>query len=133
MSFTSEIRDFSKARLRTTTTNVTRMDGSKWVETRPSDQHGYVVSRSPGDTRGTEYGYVVDVAPDLQIGWILPNLLLGQWTSDYFTKVTDTAALCDTSRYSGYRLGGRVCSLVGCRHGGRSSTLANMVLQPVAN
>ena len=78
MSFTSEIKAFSKARLRTTVTNVTRMDGSKWVETRPSEQHGYVVCRSPGYSCGAEYGYVVDVAPDLQIGWILPNLLLGQ-------------------------------------------------------
>jgi len=79
MSFTSEIRDFPRARLRTTVTNVTRLDGSKWVETRPSDQHGYVVCRSPGDSCGAEYGYVADVAPDLQIGWILPNLLLGRY------------------------------------------------------
>jgi len=77
MSFTSEIRDFSKARLRSTSTTVTQLDGSKWVETRPSNEHGYVVSRSSEDSYGAEYGYVVDVVPDLQIGWILPNLLLG--------------------------------------------------------
>jgi len=84
MSFTSEIRDFSKTRLRSTSTTVTRVDGSKWIETRPSDVHGYVVSRSPDDLCGAEYGYVVDVVPDLQIGWILPNLLLGQ--CDEFSK-----------------------------------------------
>jgi len=77
MSFTSEIRDFSKARLRSISTTVTQLDGSKWVETRPSDNRGYVVSRSSGDSCATGYGYVVDVLPDLQIGWILPNLLLG--------------------------------------------------------
>jgi len=78
MSFTSDIRDFSKGRLRSTTTNVTHLDGSKWLETRPSDEHGYVVSRSLDDSSNTGYGYVLDVIPDLQIGWILPNLLLGQ-------------------------------------------------------
>lgn len=77
MSFTSDIRDFSKGRLRSTTTNVTHLDGSKWLETRPSDEHGYVVSRSLDDSSNTGYGYVLDVIPDLQIGWILPNLLLG--------------------------------------------------------
>lgn len=75
MSFTSEIKDFSKARLRSTTTTVTQLDGSKWVETRPSDEHGYVVSLTSGDLSSA--GYVVDVCPDLHIGWILPNLLLG--------------------------------------------------------
>jgi len=94
MSFTSEIRDFCKARLRTTVTNVTRLDGSKWVETRPSDQHGYVVNRSPDDScGGAEYGYVVDVAPDLQIGWILPNLLLGQ-CDDLSRNSVKTADKC---------------------------------------
>jgi len=78
MSFTSEIANFSKARLRATVTNVTRLDGSKWVESKPSDRQGYVLRRSPDDLCGAEYGYVVDVAPDLQIGWILQNLLLGQ-------------------------------------------------------
>jgi len=73
MSFTSEVKDFSRARLRSTATTVTQLDGSKWVETKPDDEHGYVVSRSSS----AGYGYVVDVVPDLQIGWILPNLLLG--------------------------------------------------------
>jgi len=77
MSFTSEIKDFSKARLRSTATTVTQLDGSKWVESRPSDDRGNVVSRSSADSCSTGYGYVLDVVPDLQIGWILPNLLLG--------------------------------------------------------
>ena len=98
MSFTSEIRDFSRARLRTTVTNVTRLDGSKWVETRPSDQHAFVVCRSPGDSCGAEYGYVVDVAPDLQIGWILPNLLLGQSDNTLSVGTGDSAAACIASR-----------------------------------
>lgn len=76
MSFTSEIKDFSKARLRSTTTTVTQLDGSKWVETKPNDDRGYVVNRSSSNSCTTGYGYVVDVLPDLQIGWILPNLLL---------------------------------------------------------
>ena len=79
MSFTSEIRGFSKAHLRSTTTAVTHLDGSKWVETRPSAERGYVISRSSTDSFSAGYGYVVDVVPDLQIGWILPNLLLGQF------------------------------------------------------
>jgi len=82
MSFTSEIRNFSKDRLRSTSTAVTQLDGSQWIETRPSDEHGYVVSPSPGDLCSARYGYVVDVVPDLQIGWILPNLLLGKCASD---------------------------------------------------
>jgi len=76
MSFTSEIEGFSKARLRSTTTTVTKLDGSKWLEVRPIDsERGYVVSRLLDDTCSA--GYVCDIVPDLQIGWILPNLLLG--------------------------------------------------------
>jgi len=86
MSFTSEIRDFCKARLHSTSTTVTQLDGSKWIETRPSTEQGYVVSRSSSDSCSAGYGYVVDVVPDLQIGWILPNLLLGHFDNFYQTR-----------------------------------------------
>ena len=88
MSFTSQIKDFSKARLRSTATTVTQLDGSKWIETRPSDDRGFVVNRSSTDSCTTGHGYVVDVVPDLQIGWILPNLLLGDCDDFHQIKAT---------------------------------------------
>lgn len=74
MSFLAEIEAFSRRSLRKTDTNVTREDGRVFIERR--DQFGKSTFIS---TDGSTAGFVVDVKPDLQVGRILPGLLLGYW------------------------------------------------------
>jgi atypical dual specificity phosphatase len=74
MDLKGEIEQFSKASLRRTSTKITHADGSSWLETVPAHQdNNYSISRL---TQQRSPGFVVDDVPDLQIGWILPNLLL---------------------------------------------------------
>ena len=70
----SEIKQFSRDNLRKTVTMVTRLDGVQCVETR--DEFGNMYSRELNSTPPSN-GYVLDFKPDLQIGQILPDLLLG--------------------------------------------------------
>lgn len=74
MSFLSEIKGFSRSALRNTETTVTRADGRQYTE--KMDEFGY--SRRVSRASTGSAGYVVDFKPDLQVGRILPDLLLGE-------------------------------------------------------
>uniref|UniRef100_A0A4D5R988 protein-serine/threonine phosphatase n=1 Tax=Scolopendra viridis TaxID=118503 RepID=A0A4D5R988_SCOVI len=68
----SEIRNFSSGKLRKVQTKVLTSDGRQLIETR--DKHGRIISKETGKIAP---GFVADVKPDLQVGEILPGLLLG--------------------------------------------------------
>ena len=74
MSFLSEIAGFSKSRLKTTSTTVTTMGGRQYLETR--DKYGR--SSRTLLTEGEDLMYIGDTKPDLQVGDVIPGLLVGE-------------------------------------------------------
>ena len=79
MSFLSEIQGFKKAVLKTASTLITTADGSQYMETR--DKYGH--HKKTLVAVGATLGYLADVKPDLQVGEILPGLILGKTVSLY--------------------------------------------------
>jgi len=75
-SLLKEILQFGKARLSKAETRFTTEDGLRCIETQ--DEHGefHLKQIEGADT----LGYVVDTNPDLQVGQILPGLLLSRLT-----------------------------------------------------
>lgn len=68
-----EIRNFSHRKLKPTKTKVTTPSGEHVVEKRT----GKGLQATKGDgPKGP--GYVVDTKPDLQVGLIIPGLLIGE-------------------------------------------------------
>ena len=64
---------FDKKRLKHTDTHVKTIEGKHFVEKR--DPNGEVKTEM---MEGTTYGYVVSYVYDLQVGEILPNLIIGK-------------------------------------------------------
>ena len=64
---------FDKKRLKHTDTQVKTIEGKHFVEKR--DPNGEVKTEM---MEGTTYGYVVSYVYDLQVGEILPNLIIGK-------------------------------------------------------
>ena len=64
---------FDKKRLKHTDTHVKTIEGKHFVEKR--DPNGKVKTEM---MEGTTYGYVVSYVYDLQVGEILPNLIIGK-------------------------------------------------------
>ncbi|XP_014663536.1 PREDICTED: dual specificity protein phosphatase 19-like, partial [Priapulus caudatus] len=67
-----QIKAFSAAKLRKTKTKITTPGGRKLVETR--NDYGRVITDRAGDDG---VGFIGDVKEDVQVGEILPGLLLG--------------------------------------------------------
>ncbi|KAK3101195.1 hypothetical protein FSP39_001661 [Pinctada imbricata] len=67
------LQNFNKSKLRQTTTKVTTTDGRLFVEKRGGDGD-FVQNKVDCDPK---YGFVVDPNADLQVGEIVPGLILG--------------------------------------------------------
>lgn len=73
-SLSSVLQNFDRSKLKKTDTTVITVDGRKIVETRDECGRSIVKSVSEG-----ELGFVGDVKEDLQVGEILPGLIMGMF------------------------------------------------------
>ena len=71
-SLFSQLKSFDKSRLHKTDTVVTTADGRSLVESK-NDEGRTVVTQTNSGT----YGFVPSVVEDLQVGEILPGLIMG--------------------------------------------------------
>lgn len=73
-----------KQQLRPTTTTITRADGVQYVEPKPEIQSPTQTRQRPDNlilNRGASCaGYVVDERPDLNIGLVTPQIMIGKQT-----------------------------------------------------
>ena len=74
-SLLSQLRKFDKTQLHKTETTVTYADGISLVESKDDDGKTVVKHTSSGS-----YGFVPSVVADLQVGEILPGLIMGMIT-----------------------------------------------------
>ncbi|XP_027034030.2 dual specificity protein phosphatase 19b [Tachysurus fulvidraco] len=72
-SFSHELQNFSRARLKKQSTRITMATGKILVETRSDDNDGYITEVAD---ESAAYGFVQDMSLDLQVGVITPFLLL---------------------------------------------------------
>lgn len=74
-SLTEEIQSFSRTRLRKQCTRVTSLSGRRIVETWKGSTITVVEDPTPPERM---LGYVPDTSWDLQVGTLMPYLLLGE-------------------------------------------------------
>ncbi|KAG8001006.1 Dual specificity protein phosphatase 19 [Nibea albiflora] len=81
-SLTEEIQSFSRTRLKKQCTRVTSLSGRRIIETWKGSTITVVEDLTPTKRF---LGYVPDTSWDLQVGAVMPYLLLGDWETDTVT------------------------------------------------
>ncbi|KAI5613952.1 dual specificity phosphatase 19, partial [Silurus asotus] len=95
-SFSHELHNFSRERLRKQSTRITTASGKVFVETRSGD--GGYVTKCEGES--ATCGFVQDLSLDLQVGVVTPYLLLRLLI--FFTASQDAAS--DTATLRNYKV-----------------------------
>lgn len=75
-SLTEEIQSFSRTRLRKQCTHVTSLSGRRIIETWKGSTITVVEDPTPPESM---VGYVPDTCWDVQVGTVMPYLLLGEF------------------------------------------------------
>ena len=74
MSILGDIKRFSKKKLKPTATTIRTVGGRCWTETHDKDGRTHIEKISDG-----ALGFVGDYKPDLQVGLVLPGLIIGKY------------------------------------------------------